>query len=275
MHRFALAMAGMWLAISVQPGFASSHVTTPDNDQVTKPIDPVLLYDALARWLDTRVASAHGSVPAARLHDGDTEMAAAPAMIDGVDVAAGLRRSAGNLSLYHKLLRQFARDHRDAGETLRRAIDGNDLPAARALAHTVKGVAGNLGALEVQTSAATVEAAARDGETSEAAAALPALAIAMNAVTWAIEDALGDEPDEIPAPAAGSVDAASLDAEVQQLLGLLDSFDADAVERFDTVRAGLSQLLGQDTCEALRRAMDGFEFGEAAELLRNAWGEVS
>lgn len=236
------------------------------NDQVTKPIDPGLLYAALARWMPVRS-------PGSSTHTRASEQPSdeVPVMIDGVDCEAGLRRSAGNQTLYHKLLRQFAREQRDAPERIRSLLDGGDLSAIRAQAHTVKGVASNLGAVNVQSAAAAIEAAARDTDAAAVTAGLPDLASALGKVIDAIEEVLGGDPAEDPPPATGPVNAADLDADVQALLGLLDGFDADAVDRFDAIRGGLGQLLGQDTCDTLRQAMDGFEFSEAAQLLRESW----
>ena len=112
------------------------------NDHVTKPIDPDALFAALARWTKRR----EPATPA-------PEKKAAPRMdvqvppIEGIDIAGGLKRVAGNQKLYRSLLEQFVAKQADASSQIADALEKNDRALAERLAHTVKGVAANLGML--------------------------------------------------------------------------------------------------------------------------------
>ena len=79
--------------------------------------------------------------------------------VPGLNVAEGLRRVAGNKKLYRKLLRQFSNTEADAAQRIASALAENDRALAERLAHTVKGVAGNIGAAAVQNAAAHLEKA--------------------------------------------------------------------------------------------------------------------
>lgn len=61
----------------------------------------------------------------------------------GTDYDAVLRRFAGNTTLYLRVLRMLPNDK--SLEKLGAAIDSGDLDSAFEAAHTLKGVAGNLG----------------------------------------------------------------------------------------------------------------------------------
>mgnify|MGYP000844945475 FL=1 len=61
----------------------------------------------------------------------------------GVDYDATLRRFAGNMALYLRVLGMLPKDK--SLEKLGAAIDSGDLDSAFEAAHTLKGVAGNLG----------------------------------------------------------------------------------------------------------------------------------
>ena len=61
----------------------------------------------------------------------------------GVDYDATLRRFAGNMALYLRVLGMLPNDK--SLEKLGAAIDSGDLDSAFEAAHTLKGVAGNLG----------------------------------------------------------------------------------------------------------------------------------
>ena len=55
----------------------------------------------------------------------------------------------GNRRLLDKLLRDFAANNTTVVKDIRREIDSDDLVSAQSRVHTLKGVAGNLSAVEV------------------------------------------------------------------------------------------------------------------------------
>jgi two-component system, sensor histidine kinase and response regulator len=77
------------------------------------------------------------------------------------DTVAGLDRVAQNQQLYLDLLFSFARKHADAGARITDHLHQKELELAADLAHTIKGMAGNLGATGIQAAAQCVETACR------------------------------------------------------------------------------------------------------------------
>ncbi|MDO4271044.1 MAG: Hpt domain-containing protein [Eubacteriales bacterium] len=91
----------------------------------------------------------------------------------GVDVQTALNRFCGNDSLYAKYLKKFFDDpnYREAGAALA-ASDWEEMLHA---AHTLKGVAGNLGLDRLFETSGRIVAALRAGEHDAAAAAYAVL----------------------------------------------------------------------------------------------------
>ena len=121
------------------------------NGHVSKPIDPAALFETVERFAAARVPGP--AVPAAEpapaaVSDRD-ELPAVP----GLDVADGLGRVAGNTKLYRKLLHRFATTQADAFGQMRSALAEGRRPDAERHAHTLKGVAGSLGAHQLQREA--------------------------------------------------------------------------------------------------------------------------
>ena len=161
----------------------------------------------------------------------------------GLDVADGLGRVAGNTKLYRKLLHRFATTQADAFGHMRTALAEGRRPDAERHAHTLKGVAGSLGAHQLQREAGDVEAALRRGVgLPDLGAVLGPAERTLDALVAALVVAL---PPDAEATIPGTVDRRAL---------------RDAVQR-------LEELLAQDAMEAI----DVFE--AAAPMLKTAFGE--
>ncbi|MBX3171187.1 MAG: response regulator [Candidatus Eremiobacteraeota bacterium] len=120
------------------------------DDFLAKPVRPQALYQALKRFL--KVGEAPSSLPSP-----DSEFPP----LEGVDCRQGLERLGGNQRLFKTLLVQFGRRNETTAWKLRKALEAGDLKQVRALSHTLKGAAGNLGMDRLSTLSMQVETAAR------------------------------------------------------------------------------------------------------------------
>jgi two-component system sensor histidine kinase/response regulator len=132
------------------------------NDFVTKPIDPDDLCKVLLRWIKPHISQAAEPLPAVSV----TSSAAGPedalARVPGLDMITGLRRMMGKRPLYLAMLRRYVEGQRNCPAELRRALDQGDWATAERLAHTAKGVSGNIGAVRVLDCAEALELAIRN-----------------------------------------------------------------------------------------------------------------
>jgi HPt (histidine-containing phosphotransfer) domain-containing protein len=186
--------------------------------------------------------------------------------VDGLDSADGLRRVGGNNTLYVKLLRQFADQQGDAVGQIRAALATNDVESATRLAHTLKGVAGNLGAGEVQNAAAAVETRLRDGSPADATSqALEQLAEVLDPLVKRLRAAL--ETSTTTAAAAPAVFTTHTRAVAAQLTKLFAEFDTTAVSFAEENQASLRPAFDAATWEQFLRKTQEFAFADAQALL--------
>jgi len=82
-----------------------------------------------------------------------------PGDLDGIDIETGLQRIGGNIELYIDLLNHFITDHGNDTEIIADSLAQKDITLAHRTAHTLKGVAGGIGALTLYDSARQVETA--------------------------------------------------------------------------------------------------------------------
>jgi HPt (histidine-containing phosphotransfer) domain-containing protein len=229
------------------------------NDHVTKPIDPDALFAALARW--TKQRSAAPAEPAIPAPEG-----AGPALpqIDGVDIAGGLKRVAGNRKLYRTLLEQFVSKEAGAASGIAQALKAGDRAVAERQAHTLKGVAGNIGIGDVQSAAEELEKAIRAGDAS-APSLLGDLESVLIPRVAAIRTALSETASE--PTSVGVFDANLAAAAVARLNTLLEANDGDAADVVQQVASALTGQVDTSRLAALRDSVDEFDFDDAKAKL--------
>ncbi|MBF0125422.1 MAG: response regulator, partial [Magnetococcales bacterium] len=133
------------------------------NDHVGKPIHRRELFDTLTKWIAPRNQLL--PTPAAAFVTPST--GGLPETLAGIDLTVALERLSGNQDLLRSLLLEFGRDFADAGRKIGFLLEGkrqNDLKDAERLAHSVKGMAGNIAAQDLFHAALTLEKAIRDGQ---------------------------------------------------------------------------------------------------------------
>lgn len=124
------------------------------NDYITKPIDPHKLFNVLVKLIDPGDRDLPASKPD-RPQDKQSDQQELD--LPGIDVKGGLKSVGGKVELYREILTKFYRDYQDTAKQIQSALDESDLELAQRLAHTVKGVSGNIGALELQEASRLLE----------------------------------------------------------------------------------------------------------------------
>ncbi|MDR1935160.1 MAG: response regulator, partial [Candidatus Accumulibacter sp.] len=284
------------LTANVMQGDRERYLEIGMNDYLAKPIESDKLWAVLCRWVLPREGLGHGQAQQGQGQQGQDTAApavaaptvAAPARKDegdgftaipGLDAKGGLRRVLNKISLYRSLLEKFVHDHGDDPAKIRAAIDDRTLLVR--LAHTLKGVASNIGAVEVQAAAAQLEARAKqtaDEEKPGDEEALRPLIDALEACHAPLVQRLGEvlarSAGAAGKPPAGEGGAASVDLErlrpiVRRLTAMLEDNDSEAGDLLqsecDLLRQGLRGVF-----DDLKDAVDHFDFDRALEILRTA-----
>jgi signal transduction histidine kinase/DNA-binding response OmpR family regulator/HPt (histidine-containing phosphotransfer) domain-containing protein len=132
------------------------------NDHIAKPLNVADMFATMARWI-TPAKPQGQKITAASVPD--TADVIEP--IAGIDSVAGLATCAGNVGLYRKLLVQFRASYSDFERTFRVARVGTDSDAPMRLAHTLKGLAASIGAVDVAAAAAALESDCVQHEAAE------------------------------------------------------------------------------------------------------------
>jgi PAS domain S-box-containing protein len=222
------------------------------NEHVGKPIDPDALFATLMRWAKPAVhANATGDKTVTRIND------VILPEIDGIDLVGGLKRVNGNKRLYRDLLMQFAAKHSEVNSQILAAIDSGDNVLVERIAHTVKGVAGNLGVGNVFSVADKLERAVRERDATVPATA-EAFTLELSRQIQAIHLAFPGAEPEIEG--TSGCDPRTVSAAITHLRALLESSDGDALEAFVALEAVLAGSCDTVRLNALRTSINEFDF---------------
>ncbi|MBF0383085.1 MAG: response regulator [Magnetococcales bacterium] len=239
------------------------------NDHLSKPIDPHEMFASLARWIAPKQNGA--GIPAALSFSAHYAAQDLPTLPE-VDLEQGLFRAGGNLTLYQDLVKRFVRDHGDDAVKIADALSRNDLELAQRLAHSFKGVSGNIGAGSLYNLASSLEAAIRENDTAGLNAIMSQFNKSSHRLFKNIPIFLSrlENMDVLLESTARVAPDEPLLESLQRLAAMIDSDDAEAVHFFQNiVRTTLTNTVPKDKWIGLEVALDEFDYDAAsAELER-------
>lgn len=181
--------------------------------------------------------------------------------LEGLDTNAGLARIGGNQDLYLNLLRRFLDFQCVPGQIAEHLAAGDRLAAER-LAHNVKGTAAGLGIGAVQSVAAALERALRQGEASES------LMEDFQSILWEFLARLRLALPAQAAASSGSFRAEDVPRVVAEMDGLLGDFDVAALDLFEANRDLFADLFSAAEFGIFEKQLTNFALAEARVTLR-------
>jgi two-component system, sensor histidine kinase and response regulator len=227
------------------------------NDHLAKPIDPDTFFATLARWVPCR-KSHRSDLP---ISTARTQDAMTLPEIEGIDVASGLRRVAGNFHLYRTLLNQFVAKHASDAMHIAEAMEQADRTLAERLAHSLKGLAGNIGAGGIFECAGKIENALRNSD-NDARESIKELSLLLDRQVQSIRSALKvTAPDSAASSACHSAEDTL--AAMGRLKSLLEANDADAPATYAALAEMLAGKVDAQRLDALGTSVNEFDFDDA------------
>jgi two-component system sensor histidine kinase/response regulator len=225
------------------------------NDHIPKPIDVAVLYAALARWLGAPGKSLPVPPPAAdQAPHGD------------IDIDAALARLGGNRPMFNRLLSRFRENQGDLVARLDAERRQGDRSAMLLRAHTLRGLAGNLGAGRLSALAGALEEQLKAGEPLDGAAIASRLAGLGESLPAVL--ALAELTEDLPAASGPAPDPQIQRQSLSDLRRLLDNDDALAVNQFAAISTWLRQEFDPALVDLLGRQVGLYEFDEAIKTLQ-------
>jgi two-component system sensor histidine kinase/response regulator len=244
------------------------------DDYITKPIDINELFSALVKWIkpkdrkNTDTDALENGFHTDEKQVEDNQLPTLP----GIDVETGLIRVGGNMKLYKKLLIKFRNDYSNSFHEIKTAIENNNLKDAERYAHTVRGVAGNIGVNKLQKIAGELEDGIRKQETDRYDVMLKEFSRELGMVLNTLKDL---EPEEDMSKKEGLSDtqAASPDELIKALEELAPHIKTRKPKKCAPSIARISKLSWSDHLDKkikeLTKLIERYKFKEAEIILES------
>lgn len=199
------------------------------NDYLAKPFKANDLWDCLLRHLTPvgqkpQAPLVNATMP---LQEANAALASPPSCIDR---QLGIENAAGNVALYHRLLGNFVEDHKDSLTKLSQALGDDDSTLAHRMAHTLKSVAGTIGAMELSGIACKLEMTLAEGKLKNAQKLLAPFGVALERVLLELAPAPGSPVNCVDCACLDKKEALELIATLEPLLAAGDSKSLEYLE---------------------------------------------
>ncbi|MBF0264320.1 MAG: response regulator [Gammaproteobacteria bacterium] len=125
------------------------------NAHIAKPINPDVMFTTMAKWIRSKVkitSDNTGKINAETCNN-HYELP----KLAGIDIQAGLITTQNNTDLYKRLLLKFYDNQKNFKQRFLDSLDKDGTEAASHIAHTLKGLAGNLGMTDLYQIAFTLQ----------------------------------------------------------------------------------------------------------------------
>ncbi len=235
------------------------------NDHVAKPIDVTQLLSVLGKWV--KKTDRIGTGDPLKTRDKGKPSGNPLGPLPGINTDDGLDRLGGDLDLYLELLRKFVENQAGAGERIQKALDDQDLETAQLLAHTAKGVAGNIGAEALFEAASLLDKVLKQEDIPSARGLLPNLNQALTQVIQGIETGLSDRESKEPEDMGTAASPETIKQLLLDLKRLIDDDDTDAGTLVKQLAGALPGEGGKSLLNRLSKKISGYDFEGAKEAL--------
>lgn len=234
------------------------------NDHVSKPIDVRVLFETMAKWI----------TPQHKPSQQDTYESSAKAQneldfkISGLDLKNALERAGGDVAFLQKMLKRFAQTQGIWIEEIDKLLAQEQREDARRETHTLKGLAGNIGAMTLFNLTKEIEEKLKSTDEQSAKLLIPLAKEELSSVIKNITDFFADTIEEKQEHhTLVGAQREELKHDIKNVVTLLDEYDAEALGGIEKIAPLLEDLGFAKEAQALLEAINAYEFETAKEIL--------
>lgn len=241
------------------------------NDFIAKPVEPKEFFQCLANWISPGTREVvNADIPSdVQVDDVDNLINA----LSDFDIKPALARVGNKTRSFIKLLKKFAETEQKSIQRLKNNLSSADDESALREAHTLKGVAGNIGATQLQDAAGKLEAAIEQNNEEAIAEFTKLTQSQLSVVLDTIAPLIAESQKPIEEMVA-NIDTMDTKAELDEFIPELESI-MKRLENYDsTVGDTVEELIeANNSSKAMQQLsvligpLSNYDFEQAADLL--------
>jgi two-component system, sensor histidine kinase and response regulator len=229
------------------------------NDYVSKPINVKSFFQTLHKWLTPNESN--------QLQENiDRVNRPESIIIPGLNIDEGLERVGGQWSSYLKILKKFRGNQDSFADDLKIFLDDSKFEDAIRMAHTLKGVTGNLGAMELFELSHALELKLKDEnpDLDEIRLQVDEISRSLNQLFRDI-DSLNQEENVLDAKSVE--DSKDILNKITELESYLQNYDYEANTVFTSLKSSISNTSNLLLLDNLGNKIESYNFDKASEIL--------
>jgi CheY-like chemotaxis protein/HPt (histidine-containing phosphotransfer) domain-containing protein len=243
-------------------------------DHIAKPFDPVKLYEALKRWVIKRGHHYSSNKNITSLNEVTSSLASFTG--EWIDLEQGLSMVNGKVSLYLNILRTFQSGNANFGGEIRDLLKKGDQKSAQRSAHSLKGVAGTIGASVLQAQAAELEELLERDLSSKSTEILTEVLTQSEVKLAQVMDNIAtiltlEEKTALSAAESTSQNSISQDAlndSFNKLLEQIEEYEMDALEHAEQLLQQADDPEFKEKIERMVGALQHYDFNKAKQIVK-------
>lgn len=236
-------------------------------DHVAKPIDLKDLYSKMKKQLQPKAPAKEAATKNLIQQASEIDF---QSMLADFNVSAALARLGDNKLLFKKLLSGYAESY---SKDLKEVIKGMQSEEMIRYFHTLKGLAGNIGAEQTQELAKDLELGLKEHvyslgtvhETDVFESLVNKLVEDIQAITKCLESAV----QEVEVEDASVMSDADYFRKLEELEELLDEYDMDSEAATNELLPEISRREGESISTKLKKSVDAYEYEEAMDYVKS------
>jgi len=221
-------------------GMREMFIENGFNDFISKPIDVSKLDEILDRWIPREKKGTEHPSPEPRSRYPvirNPEPRTPIPIIPGIDTAKGILMTGGTVTAYMQVLSLFCKDAQDRLPLLQKTPEADTMSAFITQVHALKSASASIGAQEISSMAADLEAAGKAGDMVFIREHLPSFAHLLAELARNIEKTMGTEEPEKQKP----LDASFLIPHSSLLHELADAMSSQKISEIKRILNTLDQ----------------------------------
>jgi len=243
-------------------------------DHLSKPIDPQAMYDTLCKYIDPTTITASGLPQKVHIQP-TTDIEATRPELPGFDVEGAIARMGGNINMYCKTLAKVVETESDAMQRLHQALQDGDNETAIRIAHTIRGIAGNIGANALFKQAEILELSLADETLDNHSEQINTLMTNtrhhLNDTFVLINDALAKVQKKHSQTA---YDPQQLNSLSERLTQQIEDFDSEASDTAEQLADMLTGTGFEGNADQLTTMLNEYDFDAAQTVLNTLLDEI-